>query len=154
METSLYFLICNKSNLKKCLREPNSVVPQQVLCHGSVQGACWVSERFDSSPEPCEAEGCQAWHWGHGHTLCTVTGHSAGSVQAGSALGSGLSLQAAACQTNGSATVIEDFRMVLCVLRFPVSPSPLLNHLWIYHFSKVLQKGWTACAFVTNHPVL
>lgn len=49
----LYFLIWKKSNLKKW---PGGSQIQQPLSHGSVQGACPVSERFDSSPEPCGAQ--------------------------------------------------------------------------------------------------
>lgn len=153
METWQYFLIWNKSNLKKCLGEPNSAAPQQVLCPSSVQGACSVSERFDSSPEPCEAQrGGRRGTEDMAPTLCTVTGHC-WAVQAGNALTcSGLALEAAARQTSGSGTVSEDSSMALCVLQLPIPLSPLLNHLWIYHPLVVLERGWTACAFLTNHP--
>lgn len=41
---------------KKCLGEASSAALQQVLCCGSVQGTCLVSESSDSSAEPREAQ--------------------------------------------------------------------------------------------------
>lgn len=136
-----YFLIWNKSNLKKCLGEPSSAALQQVLCHGSVQGACSASESFDySSPEPREAQ----------------RGGRHGTEDMDTLLGQCLlwAFFGSCCTPNQRVwnTVSEDSRTVLCVLHPPVPISPLLNHLWIYHLSTALEKGWIACVFLTNHP--
>lgn len=41
-----------QEQFKKCLGEANSASPQQVLCHGSVQGACSASEVGPSPVKP------------------------------------------------------------------------------------------------------
>lgn len=82
---NVQFLIWEKSNLKKCLWEPNSAAPQQVLCHGSMQGACSVSERFDLPQSHVKPRGVagmalrtRAHHAVHSARTC--------SMQAGNAL--------------------------------------------------------------------
>lgn len=147
METWLsIFLIWNKSNLKKCLGEPNSAAPKQVLCSVS---EVWLFPRAVWS-----TEGWQMWHWGHGHSsLCLDT--LRGQCQLGMpsrALGFLWKLLHAK-PVGLEQSVRTSGWFCVCWMELLAPPSPPLNHLWVYHLSSTaLQKGWIACVFLTNHP--
>lgn len=112
-----------------------------------------VSEHMWTSGEAGGARYCteavDTWR------LCTVTGHTVLSTQAEGALTcSWLSLDAAAHKPNGFpklSVMTSGFFFFSHMLQPSVPKWPLLNHLWIYYLSTVMEKEATAYVTLTNH---
>lgn len=150
-----HFLIWNKSNLKNAsgrqVQQPFSRCSAVALCKGPVQSQR-VLTPLQSHVKHRGVAGVALRAWAHhavhgDRTHCWVSASWECPHVLWAFFGS-------CCTPNQWVwnTASEDSRMVLCVLQPLVPIWRLLNHLWIYHLSKALEKGWTACVFLTNHP--